>query len=179
MSNYARQAEKQSASVFKWVINDDVFTTKMDISNRNLRVSDQKIDTESNLKNIGKYLTEKIPQSIETSLLSSANLNLDDFNVRSTNLRTQYNHKKAGSYYGFEQFDKVALNEDRTIEKGKSGIKITELPYQREFGYPIPKKQGNPGASTKTQDYDAIIEKTAPQRGGLHTRNYVKDKTSQ
>jgi|TARA_X000001036_G_scaffold423352_1_gene447185 hypothetical protein len=175
MSNYAVEAEKQSASVFKWIINDDQFITKTGISNRNLTINDKNIETDSNVKNVGRYLTEKLPKSVDTSIASSSQIDFAPFTIKSEQLNSTLSHQKTGAYYGFQA--QHGLNEDRVMNKSRPGTDTTEVSYKRELGYPIPKLLGSlASGSSKTQNVENVIEPVAIQRGGLSTRNYVKDK---
>ena len=178
MPSIAPEAEKQSASTFKWVVNDTHFTTKTGISNRNLRVADNKIDRESELKNMGKILTARTPKEVEVSRTSTNSLNPSSYEVRSSEIvRGGVNSREGTSsknnFYSFGgKTNNVA--DDRSMFRDPKRH-LTERNYGRICCEVKPISTATTISSRKLQDYSIILETTAAERGGLSTRNFVKD----
>lgn len=177
MPTIAPEAEKQSASSFKWIVNDNTFTTKTDVSTRNLRVDSQKISGDSDLKNLGKILTKKTPQDVEKARTSTSSLDPVQYQTRSQTLRPVSSRQGTSvkGYYGFGGRENN-VSEDRTFFRVSQNSHLTEKPYDRFCCEITPISVATTSASVKLQDWDFINEKYAPQRGGLDTRNFVKDK---
>tara|TARA_X000001036_G_scaffold20900_1_gene17516 strand:+ start:1177 stop:1725 length:549 start_codon:yes stop_codon:yes gene_type:complete len=176
MPSVAPEAEKQSSSPFRWVVNDNVFTTKTDISTRNLRLTGSLIDGDSDLKNLGKFLTAKTPQEVEDSKNSVKSIDPVQYEVRSNEVqRTGIQGRKGTKVQNFYGFDGKANNVafDRNIERGNTHL--TETDFGRMCCPIKPLSTATTVSSIKLQDWNNILETSAPQRGGLNTRNYVKD----
>tara|TARA_X000001036_G_scaffold127399_1_gene120552 strand:- start:7040 stop:7615 length:576 start_codon:yes stop_codon:yes gene_type:complete len=173
MPTIAPEAEKISASTFKWITNDTLFTTKTDISTRNLRVNDNKVDRESELKNLGKILTAKTPKEVEETRKTTKSLDPVAYEVRSSKLiRGGVNGREGTSsknnYYSFgERGDNVMYRQNSNH--------LTEKNYDRICCEVEPINTATTSSSRKLQDWSIIHETTASQRGGLDTRNYIKD----
>ena len=176
MPSVAPEAEKQSASSFKWIVNDVTFRTKTDVSTRNLRVNSEKVTTDSNLRNLGKILTKKTPEDVETARIATGNLDLAQYQTRSDSLKpiSSRNGTAIKPYYSFGG-KQNNVSEDRTLFRTPTDTHLTEKSYDRICCEVKPLAVATTMASVKLQDWDLINEKYAPQRGGLDTRNFVKD----
>lgn len=176
MPTVAPEAEKQSASTFKWIVDANQFTTKTDVSTRNLHVGSKRIGEESNLLNLGKLLTGRTPAEVEQARTRTTSINAAQYAVRSNALRPVSGREgtTVDSFYGFGG-RKNNVAEDRVLMTGKGGSHLTEKSYNRICCAVKPMSSTTTRAGTKLQDWSLIEEKTAPQRGGLDSRNYVKD----
>lgn len=175
MPSVAPEAEKQAASTFKWIVDANQFTTKTDVATRNLHVGSKRIGEESNLLNLGKFLTGRTPDEVEAARLKSTSIDPSQYHVRSTALRPVSGRTTTvDSFYGFAgRGNNVA--EDRVFQRDAAGSQLTEKSYDRICCAVQPVAVSTTRAGTKLQDWNFIEEKTAPQRGGLDSRNYVKD----
>ena len=178
MPSIAPEAEKQSASTFKWVVNDAHFTTKTGISNRNLRVTDSQVGRDSELKNMGKILTARTPKEVDASRTNTSSLNVKVYDVKSAELTRGGINSRDGtsSKNNFYSFGGKANNvaEDRAIFR-EPKRHLTERDYGRICCEVKPVSTATTISSRKLQDYSLILENTAAERGGLSTRNFVKD----
>tara|TARA_B100000902_G_scaffold20515_2_gene24641 strand:+ start:14335 stop:14919 length:585 start_codon:yes stop_codon:yes gene_type:complete len=176
MPTIAPEAEKQSASSFKWIVNDNTFTTKTDVSTRNLRVNSEKVMEDSNLRNLGKFLTKKTPEDVEKARTQTSSLDPAQYQTRSSNLRpvSSRNGTSIRPYYSFGGRQNN-VSEDRSLYRNSDDTHLTEKPYDRFCCEVSPISVATTSASFKLQDWDLINEKYAPQRGGLDTRNFIKD----
>lgn len=173
MPTIAPNAEKISASSFKWITNDNLFTTKTDISTRNLRVDNGKIERESELKNLGKILTARTPKEVEDTMKSVKSLDPSVYEVRSSKLiRGGVNGREGTSsknnYYSFD-------GSNNQVMFRQNGSHLTERSFDRMCCEVKPMATSTTISSRKLQDWSLINEPVATQRGGLNTRNYVKD----
>lgn len=173
MPSIAPQAEKISASAFKWITNDDLFTTKTDISTRNLRVDNDHINRDSELRNLGKILTASTPKEVDDIRKKVKNLDPAVYEVRSSKLiRGGINGREGTSsknnYYSFVQGDAPVVFR-------QNGNHLTEKSFDRICCEVKPLSTATTLSSRKLQDWDIINEPVASERGGLNTRNYIKD----
>ena len=176
MPSVAPEAEKQSDSRFKSNVKDDTFTTKTDVSTRNLRVNSEKIHTDSNLRNLGNILTKKTPEDVESARTATGKLDPAQYQTRSDSLKpiSSRTGTSIKPYYSFGGRQNN-VSEDRTLFRTPTDTHLTEKSYDRICCEVKPLAVATTMASVKLQDWDLINEKYAPQRGGLDTRNFVKD----
>ena len=181
MPSFAPEAEKQSASVFRWLVDDNQFTTKTGISNRNLRPSEEQVSGESQLKNLGKFLTAVTPKEVEDSRSKTSNMDLKLFETKSAKiirggLNTREGTSNKNNYYSFQgKTNNVGFDRMITREPKRH---LTEKGYGRMCCAVKPASTATTLPSKKLQDYNIIVEQTAIERGGLSTRNFVKDTLS-
>ena len=176
MPTVAPEAEQQAASTYKWIVNSNQFTTKTDVSTRDLRVGPKTIGEESNLLNLGKILTGRTPAEVEAARLKTTSIDPAQYEVRSSALRPVPGRQGTtiDSFYGFSGRDNNVA-EDRVLQRGSQSAHLTEKSYNRICCDVKPVSYATTRAGTKLQDWSVIEEKTAPQRGGLDSRNYLKD----
>ena len=178
MPSVAPEAEKQSASVFRWLVDDIQFTTKTGISNRNLRPSGGQVPGESQLKNMGKFLTAATPKEVEVSRTDTTKLNPEYYETKSAKivrggLNTREGTSNKNNYYSFQgKTNNVGFDREITREPKRH---LTEKNYGRMCCTVKPISTATTVPSKKLQDYNIIVEQTAQERGGLSTRNFVKD----